>query len=401
MKHLLSSFDFKIMLQCSYRCNHGCWFCNEWDNKTNLWSRDQCDLVIDKLRHVPTYKNKIYVLFYGGEPTLNEHWEYMHHRLVEIFTERELLIQTQTNLSIDSVRLNNFLTDINKEKQPHHVIDISSSYHIGKQPVEEFIEKMDILQPHVGFGSCMFGSELICKEQQTLHEFETLNNRYPGKVCYRHTVVNDPSVVFNKKGFERYKAVAAELGLNMSESQDIEYKYLKQNFPELVPRYHPFGYDIIPNTNIMAPTSCWYNFNRVAILKQILGITGGHKKFVSSRYDSVELAIDDLYDDAVTFYNKQGVHCGRKNKYTTCDCGVKGMVVSHDLKVYNCLDNCYKDIRGTTINSVDMTTWFNKNIICLSDMCVSTDSHIMKENKAAKNNLSVPNIASKRGHNED
>ena len=85
-------FDLKVTLKPSYRCNQNCWFCEEYDNSSNMWTLEQCDRVLDKLREIPEDKQKIWFYFYGGEPTISEHWEYLHFKIIEMFPDRELFI---------------------------------------------------------------------------------------------------------------------------------------------------------------------------------------------------------------------------------------------------------------------------------------------------------------------
>ena len=137
-------YDLKVTLKPTFKCNHRCWFCNEYDNATKSWTKEQCDQVLEKLKDIPKSKKRIFFYFYGGEPTLSKHWEYLNYRLVEIFHDRELFIQTQTNLSLNANRLEQFLQHVNLIKSDTHQIDICSSYHLNKQDVAEFVEKMHI-----------------------------------------------------------------------------------------------------------------------------------------------------------------------------------------------------------------------------------------------------------------
>ena len=43
-------YDLKITLKPSFRCNHKCWFCTEYSNKTKTWTIEQCDQVLKKLK---------------------------------------------------------------------------------------------------------------------------------------------------------------------------------------------------------------------------------------------------------------------------------------------------------------------------------------------------------------
>ena len=74
-------YDLKITLKPCFRCNHNCWFGDEYNNSSSMWSKEDCDAVIDKLRDIPDTKQKLFFYFYGGEPTLSEHWEYLNYYL--------------------------------------------------------------------------------------------------------------------------------------------------------------------------------------------------------------------------------------------------------------------------------------------------------------------------------
>ncbi len=183
-------FDLKVTLKPSFRCNQKCWFCEEYDNSTTYWTKEECDIVLNKLKDIPKDRKKIFFYFYGGEPTLNRHWEYLNYELVKIFKDKELFIQTQTNLSIKEDRLNDFLININDIKQDNHIIDICSSYHLGHQTREEFKRKMDICAQHNALGLCFFSTEKD-KEHQTISEFNYLCSYYNDRMILRFTDVND------------------------------------------------------------------------------------------------------------------------------------------------------------------------------------------------------------------
>ena len=72
-------YDLKITLKPTFKCNHRCWFCNEYDNSTQSWTQEQCDVVLDKLKEIPSNKKRIFFYFYGGEPTRSKYWEYLNY----------------------------------------------------------------------------------------------------------------------------------------------------------------------------------------------------------------------------------------------------------------------------------------------------------------------------------
>ena len=73
--HDWPAYDLKVTLKPSFRCNHNCWFCEEYNNSTKMWTKEQCDQVIDKLKDIPDSKRRLFFYFYGGEPTLNKYWQ--------------------------------------------------------------------------------------------------------------------------------------------------------------------------------------------------------------------------------------------------------------------------------------------------------------------------------------
>ena len=56
-------YDLKITLKPCFRCNHNCWFCDEYNNSSSMWSKEDCDAVIDKLRDIPDTKQKLFFYF--------------------------------------------------------------------------------------------------------------------------------------------------------------------------------------------------------------------------------------------------------------------------------------------------------------------------------------------------
>ena len=54
-------YDLKITIKPCFKCNHKCWFCSEYDNSTSVWTKDHCDLVIEKLAMIPKDRKKIFI----------------------------------------------------------------------------------------------------------------------------------------------------------------------------------------------------------------------------------------------------------------------------------------------------------------------------------------------------
>ena len=61
-------YDLKVTLKPCFRCNHNCWFCDEYDNKTHMWSKDECNIVLDKLKSIPDNKRKLFFYFHHRIP---------------------------------------------------------------------------------------------------------------------------------------------------------------------------------------------------------------------------------------------------------------------------------------------------------------------------------------------
>jgi len=315
-------YDLKITLKPCFKCNHKCWFCDEYDNKSKTWTKEQCDKVLDKLKSIPKNKQKLFFYFYGGEPTLSKHWEYLNYKLVELFPDKELFIQTQTNLSLKPLRLENFLKKINKIKQKNHTIDICSSYHLDKQHVKDFIDKMYICERYDSLGLCFFSTELP-KKEQTLRELYNIVQHFPDKLKMRFTEKHN--LQFLKiPGYEEYLKDDYLIGDDHGKS--LEFRYWLKYYPELK-MYFEQGWNFKVNGEI-------YNFSEVSGLNI-------HKKF----------------------------------KFMKCDCGIKNMVIDHDLNVYHCNDDFYNGINITLLDNLDLSTYLNKPLRCLNNHCYDGLDH--------------------------
>jgi organic radical activating enzyme len=315
-------YDLKVTLKPSFKCNHQCWFCTEYDNSTKSWTKEQCDLVLEKLQDIPSNKKRIFFYFYGGEPTLSKHWEYLNYRLVEIFHDRELFIQTQTNLSLGTKRLEQFLQQINSIKSDSHKIDICSSYHLNKQSVHEFIEKMHICNRYNALGFCFFSTELLHKEQ-TLEEIRAIIEAYPPKLKMRFTEIYNLQYR-NIPEYAEYIKDPYLLGDDHGKS--LEFRYWLKYYPELR-QYFEKAWDFKVNDQI-------FNFSEVSAYNI-------HMKF----------------------------------KFMKCECGVKNMVIDHNLKVYHCNDDFYNNRNITNLLDIDIKTYLNRYVRCLNNACYDGLDH--------------------------
>jgi len=169
------NFNRKVTIIPSYRCNQMCSFCEEYDNKSSDLSLEDFYTLFD---HVDP--QHLWAYFYGGEPTLNKHWEEMNHAMGDFI--KEGWIQTQSNLSINFSRLETFCGEY-KSSTP---LDICTSYHLGKQSIDTFVNKALLLQEYGMLGYIFVSSE-IDKEEQFIEEFGLLVHLFPIKVKTRWT----------------------------------------------------------------------------------------------------------------------------------------------------------------------------------------------------------------------
>ena len=310
-------YDLKVTLKPTFKCNHRCWFCNEYDNATKSWTKEQCDQVLEKLKDIPKSKKRIFFYFYGGEPTLSKHWEYLNYRLVEIFHDRELFIQTQTNLSLNANRLEQFLQHVNLIKSDTHQIDICSSYHLNKQDVAEFVEKMHICNRYNSLGFCFFSTELLHKEQ-TLREMQSIIETYPSKLKMRFTEICD---LANRNIPEYAEYLKDDYLIGTDAGKSLEFRYWLKYYPELK-QYFENGWNFKVNDEHT------FNFSEVSAYNI-------HMKF----------------------------------KFMKCACGIKNMVIDHELNVYHCNDDFYNKRNVFKLLDIDIKTYLNRYVRCLNNAC--------------------------------
>ncbi len=320
------NFDLKIIIKPCYRCNHNCWFCHEYDNKSKMWSKEDCNLFLEKIKRIPSHYKRIYLYFYGGEPTMSPEWEYLHYELVKIFLDRELFVQTQTNMSMKIDRLDTFLENINKVKSNNHIIDICSSYHIGKQKVENFIEKMKICEKHNALGFCFFSTEMT-KEEQMIKEFYQIADIFPEKTKLRFTEItftNDRKATnwlhTGKKisGYENY--FNNEYLVGDDHANAMEYRYFMKKYPEFK-NFLEDGWN--------------FKINGKTVVK----------------YTDVK--------------NQQM----NKFRFFKCSCGKKQLVIDHNLKVTHCNDDFYNNIKIKDLKDIDFESYLAKNAVCANVRC--------------------------------
>lgn len=310
-------YDVKITLKPSFKCNQMCWFCSEYDNNTRVWDESRCDLVLNKLAELPERYQNVFIYIYGGEPTLSKSWEYLQYSLVKLFSNRELYIQTQTNLSLNASRLDNFLLEINKIKQESHEVNICSSYHIGKQDVTEFIHKMSICEQHGSLGLCFFSTE-IAKEEQMLHDWDKLIEKYPDHIKLKFTEIGDLLTRTDVEGYDHL--LDDEYLVGDDAGMSLEYRYWVKKFPQWK-QYSETGWNFDVDGHVL-------NYSEVKAKK-----------------------------------------INRKFKYMKCECGNKGAVIDHNLVVYHCNDDCYNDINGKKLTDVNFNEYFQRPVRCLNAEC--------------------------------
>lgn len=310
-------YDLKVTLKPSFKCNHRCWFCEEYNNNTKTWTKEQCDEVLLKLSEIPQSKKRIFFYFYGGEPTLSKHWEYLNYKIIEMFPDRELFLQTHTNLSLSKNRLETFLKKIDKIKQIKHTVNICNSYHIGKQPVEQYIEKMDICNRYNSLGYCFFSTE-IPKKEKMLKELYSIIEKYPKKLVMKFTEIESLSLKYIK-GYEELKKDKYLIGNDNGKS--LEYRYWMKYYPELR-NYFEKG----------------WNF-----------LIDGYK--------------------TMNYSDIKGNNIHKKFKHMKCSAGKKNIVIDHNLNVYRCNDYSYKNLKPLKLSELNFNNYFSKCEICLLNAC--------------------------------
>lgn len=310
-------YDVKITLKPCFKCNQMCWFCSEYNNNSKVWTRLQSNYVINKLSELPDRFRKVFIYLYGGEPTLCKEWEYLQYALIELFHDRSLYIQTQTNLSLSKPRLTKFLSNINNLKQSKHTINICSSYHVGMQKVSEFIQKMHICREHEALGLCFFSTEIV-KEKQMLSDFEKLVSEFPEQIKLKFTEIGDLTTRVDVEGYDHL--LEDEYLVGNDNGMSLEFRYWTRRFPEWK-NYSETGWNFNVDGNIL-------NYSEVKAKK-----------------------------------------INTKFKYMKCFCGTKGAVIDQNLTVYHCNDDCYNNINGTRIQDVDFKKYFNRPVRCLNNEC--------------------------------
>ena len=309
-------YDLKITLKPCYRCNQCCWYCPEYDNKSNMWTLQQCNQVIETLQDIPEDKENVFIYFYGGEPTLSKYWEYLHFELSSRLADRNIFFQTQTNMSINKTRLEDFLKSFREKTPENHNIDICNSYHLGKQSVDSYIEKMTVCDKYDSLGLCFFSTE-IPKEEQFIREFTSIADIFPDRLKLKFTVLPQLKL--------RYKHTYGHLFndeylMGTDNGEYIEYRYFMRKYPYLEEYLE----------------ESW-NFN----------VDGVEKNYV-------DVINEKIYT---------------KFKYTRCTAGSKGIVIDHNQKVYHCNDDFENNINITPLAEVDMSTYLSRDSICLNCQC--------------------------------
>lgn len=317
-------YDLKITLKPCFKCNQRCWFCNEWDNDTTTWSANQCELVLNKLSNIPENKQKIFIYMYGGEPTLSKQWEYIQYRLIEMYQDRELFIQTQTNMSLGEKRLSNFLAHAHEIKnREKHTIDICSSYHLNKQDVRIFYDKMKICDEYGSLGLCFFNTE-IQFEYKTLREFMFLAKRFPERMKLRFTQLEDLTSNINNMPSARreiYENLLKDQYLHGDDNgESLEYRYFIRKYPRL-------------------------------------------DKYLESNW------IFQVDDDIISYNEILSQSIYRKFKYMKCSAGTDSVVIDHNLQVYRCNDYYYNNIQPIHVTELNLAYYLSKPVRCLSCKC--------------------------------
>lgn len=171
------SADLKITLKPTYKCNQMCSFCKEYNNGFKSWGRNTIDILCEKLKELPKKFEKIFIYYYGGEPTLFKHLEYLTEKLFDTLGDRDVFIQCQTNGSISMRRIKNF---------NFKNFEFCTSYHLNKQTVDEFIQKLLLMREMDILGFCFINTDRE-NEIQFIDEFNRLASVIPDKIKMRFT----------------------------------------------------------------------------------------------------------------------------------------------------------------------------------------------------------------------
>jgi hypothetical protein len=224
---------------------------------------------------------------------------------MDIFKDKELFIQTQTNLSIDNTRLISFLDSINNVSinSTKHKIDICSSYHLNKQNVNDFVKTLKILDKYNVMGLVFINTDYL-NEEQFIEEFKILLKHFPNKIKLRFTEIQPDSP-------------KRSLYPETKNLKSFEYFYFVEKYD--FQQYFEEGFNFMVNDKL-------YNFSEISALDI-------HKHF----------------------------------RFMKCDCFVKNIVIDHNLKVYHCNDDFKNNINVHDISDVNSS--FFKKSFCLNKAC--------------------------------
>jgi organic radical activating enzyme len=277
------TFDFKVTLKPSFRCNQACWFCDEYDNKSYEWSKEDCDKVLDKLDSVLKPYQSIFIYFYGGEPTLSKYYEYLHYELIKRHKDKKLFIQTQTNGSMHKERLITFLNTL--ELQDNHILDISTSVHLNKQKISDLIDKLKILREYNALGN-IFPSTEYNHEEQFIEELRLMIHEFDNKVKIKFTEIG--AGIIDTQEAQLYPSDQGDI-------KSFEFRYFTQKYPFLL-NYLEEGFNFQVDDKVV-------NYS-------IVKATDIHKQV----------------------------------RFMKCECGTKNLVIDHNLKMYRCNDDFKNNI---------------------------------------------------------
>lgn len=298
------TFDFKVTLKPSFRCNQACWFCTEYDNNSYEWSKEDCDKVLDKLDDVLKPYQSIFIYFYGGEPTLSEYYEYLHYELIKRHKDKKLFIQTQTNGSMKTERLKTFLNTL--KLQDNHTLDISTSVHLNKQKISDLIDKLKILREYNVLG-IIFPSTEYLNEKQFMEELNLLISNFPDKVKMRFTEVG--SAAINTTEGQLYPTDQGDI-------KSFEFRYFTQKYPFLL-NYLEEGFNFQVDDKVV-------NFSYVSA--------------------------NDIH---------------KQVRFMKCECGTKNLVIDHNLKMYRCNDDFKNNIGIQEISEdIEIKNKYCLNKVC-------------------------------------
>jgi len=238
-------------------------------------------------------------IFAGAEPTTHPDWinviVYLLHDM-----PHKLLFHTNLDLCYEELRdAGRHLWKLESR------IDLRVTYHVGYNEVGDFLERLKCIEQKIGLESIwfMFDPHL---EEKSIHDLRVLLDHYPDK-CFLRFIYNRPP------------------------NQDMGWKYVLKQYPDLKPYVKPEGY-IVTTNNKTTVSDFW------------------------------ELDHDGTKD---------------RVKFLWCKCPYHSLYIAHDLKVYYCVRHKTEmsaprwdiDPESPTHRLPQPEEWLQSKVKCLWSNC--------------------------------